>query len=359
MSQRSAATGVRSSEEVLTSLAQRPDLPPRVRSLLEGLLERSANQFEHAVSRTLDELEQELFKLAERARSNEQQHARFEALREIKRGRADVAPRFLLHVESTLAHGRCSGAARHRPRAPRATVAPRTRRSSWSIRPCSRKISRCRRSSSKSEIRHSQALYALAHRFGVLAGSPAWEIEVLPLGPAQLARALRHATHCLDLGVEYRVLAYRLFDRVAMLPIGDFYEVVNGYLAKQRILAHLQSPSVRTRDGNAAAHATAAPDAHKDEPLPRQRAERRKRNTRLSRNRLPTTTATPNFSARCACCFPAVGTCRAPVEPFARWLSCAAATICNRVLGTLQRSTDGGRCATASRAMPRRCARTC
>ena len=55
----------------MKSLKQRPDLPSRVRSLLEGLLERSANQFEHAVSRTLDELEQELFKLAERARSNE------------------------------------------------------------------------------------------------------------------------------------------------------------------------------------------------------------------------------------------------------------------------------------------------
>ena len=88
----------------MKSLKQRPDLPSRVRSLLEGLLERAANQFEHAISRTLDEFEQELFKLAERSRSNDQQHARFEALREIKRGRADIAPRFLLHVESTLAH---------------------------------------------------------------------------------------------------------------------------------------------------------------------------------------------------------------------------------------------------------------
>src|SRR4051795_13060445 len=104
MSQRSAAAGARSGEEIMKSLKQRPDLPSRVRSLLEGLLERAANQFEHAVARTLDEFEQELFKLAERSRSNEQQHARFEALREIKRGRADIAPRFLLHVESSLAH---------------------------------------------------------------------------------------------------------------------------------------------------------------------------------------------------------------------------------------------------------------
>ncbi len=238
----------------MKSLKQRPDLPARVRSLLEGLLERSANQFEHAVSRMLDELEQELFKLAERARSNEQQHARFEALREIKRGRADIAPRFLLHVESTLAHINSS-----------AGKTPETNKRAAAIGSTLELIDSevleedlaLQEVVSKSEIRHSQALYALAHRFGVLAGSPAWDPELVPLGPAQLAKALRHATCCLDLNVEYRVLAYRLFDRVAMLPIGEFYDVINGYLAKQRILAHLQSPALRA----SGAAAGAAPDA--------------------------------------------------------------------------------------------------
>jgi len=248
MSHRSAASGVRT-EEVLVSLAQRSNLPPRVRSLLEGLLERTANQFEHAVSRTLDEVEQELFKLAERARSNDQQHARFEALREIKRGRADVAPRFLIHIESSLAHvgagvPKTTSASRNAPHPPTALelVDSAVLEEDLALQEMS----------SKSEIRHSQALYALSHRFGVLAGSPAWESEALPLGPAALARALRHATHCLDLGVEYRVLTYRMFDRVAMLPIADFYDLVNAYLAKQRILAHLQTPSTRPRDDRGA-----------------------------------------------------------------------------------------------------------
>jgi hypothetical protein len=266
MSQRSAATGARSGEEVMKSLKQRPDLPSRVRSLLEGLLERAANQFEHAVSRTLDELEQELFKLAERSRSNEQQHARFEALREIKRGRADIAPRFLLHVESTLAHINANaGKAPESPR--RQTAIPGTPLELIDSEVLDEDLA-LQEIVSKSEIRHSQALYALAHRFGVLAGSPAWETEVLPLGPAQLGRALLHATRCLDLGVEYRILAYRLFDRVAMLPIGEFYEVINGYLAKQRILAHLQSPSVRAHGGNAAATGAAAPSADGQQATP-------------------------------------------------------------------------------------------
>lgn len=257
MSQRSAAAGTRNGEEVLKSLKQRPDLPARVRSLLEGLLERSANQFELAISRTLDEVEQELFKLAERARSNEQQHARFEALREIKRARADIAPRFLLHVESTLAHLNSSAGKtpETNKRAAAAAGSPLELVDSEVLE----EDLALQEIVSKSEIRHSQALYALAHRFGVLAGSPAWETEVLPLGPAQLCKALRHATRCLDLNVEYRVLAYRLFDRVAMLPIGEFYDVINGYLAKQRILAHLQSPAVRA--GGAGAAAAAAEDA--------------------------------------------------------------------------------------------------
>ena len=239
----------------MKSLKQRPDLPARVRSLLEGVLERAANQFEHAVARTLDELEQELFKLADRARSNEHQHTRFEALREIRRGRADIAPRFLLHVESSLAQ--LSASAGKTPETAKRTAQNVTLELVDSD--VLEEDLALQEIISKSEIRHSQALYALAHRFGVLAGSPAWETDVLPLGPAQLTRALRHATQCLDLNVEYRVLAYRLFDRVTMLPIGEFYDVINGYLAKQRILAHLQSPAVRA--GTAPAGTPAAEDA--------------------------------------------------------------------------------------------------
>ena len=248
----------------MKSLKQRPDRPARGRSLLEGLLERSANQFEHAVSRTLDELEQELFKLADRARSNEHQHTRFEALREIKRGRADIAPRFLLHIESSLAQ-LSSSAGRTPDKGKRAPADATLELVDSDVLEQDLALQEI---VSKSEIRHSQALYALAHRFGVLAGSPAWETDVLPLGPAQLTRALRHAMRCLDLNVEYRVLAYRLFDRVAMLPIGEFYDVVNGYLAKQRILAHLQSPALRASGAAAAAASAGEDNASSAEQVP-------------------------------------------------------------------------------------------
>lgn len=246
----------------MKSLKQRHDLPARVRSLLEGLLERSANQFEQAIARTLDELEQELFKLADRSRSNDQQHTRFEALREIRRARADIAPRFLLHIESSLANiSTTAGKTPDKKRAADNVTLELVESDVLEEDLALQEIV------SKSEIRHSQALYALSHRMGVLAGSPAWETDVLPLGPAQLTRALRYATRCLDLNIEYRVLSYRLFDRVVMLTIGEFYEVINGFLAKQRILTHLQSPAVRA-SGTPAAAAASEEEARNQEAAP-------------------------------------------------------------------------------------------
>jgi hypothetical protein len=224
--------------EAFVLLAQRSDLPPRVRGLLDGLLEQTYPYFEAAVVRTLDEVEHTLFKLAERATNNVQQQHRFEDLREIKLGRADVAPRFLQHVESRLAQ----------IRTPRKETSAKSASTTADLHVPLELVDSTvleedlalQEIAGKSEIRHSQALYALAHRLGVLAGTPAWTNDLLPLGPAQIAAAFRHALHGLDLGIAHRVLAFREFDRVAMLPIGPFYERINAYLAAERVLPNLQ-----------------------------------------------------------------------------------------------------------------------
>src|SRR3954453_12025596 len=83
----------------MLSLASRTDLPLRVRNLLEGLLALCSSGLERAVVATLNEMEMQLFRLAEQGRSNEQQHRCFETLREVKRGRADVSPRYMLALE--------------------------------------------------------------------------------------------------------------------------------------------------------------------------------------------------------------------------------------------------------------------
>jgi len=208
-----------------------------VRALLSGLLERTRSHFLGVLPRALDEIESALFKLAERAGSNALQQERFASLREIKSNHAQITSRFLSHVESSLAQVRAPAGS-----APLPTQASITARAELELVDSSvlEEDLALQEIASKSEIRNSQALYALSHRLGVIAGEPAATNEVLALGPVKLVDAFREALRAIDLGVESRVLAYRQFDRVALLPIPVFYQTLNTWLAEQRVLPNLQ-----------------------------------------------------------------------------------------------------------------------
>lgn len=225
--------------EPLRALAERADLPPRVRSLLDGLLERTSAYFEEALRRTFDESERALFALAERAGGEQRQQRCLDDLREIRNRRADVAPRFVEHAESRLAGLRAApGDAAPAPAAaPLALVDAAALEEDLALQ----------QMASKSEIRNSQALYALSYRLGVVAGTPAWPIATLPLGPAQVAAALRYALQELALHAEHRLLVYRQFDRSAMQPVGAFYDGLNAWLAAGRVLPHFRLPPLRRR----------------------------------------------------------------------------------------------------------------
>jgi hypothetical protein len=234
-----------SHSEALASLARRSDLPVRVRGVLVGLLKRSVAYFADAIQRTLDELERELFKLADRSGSNADQQKCFEALRQIKLGRAGVAPLFLRHAESRLAEVR--SAQQEAPPAPvRNNAGALTALELVDVAAQDEDLALWE-IAGKAEIRNSQSLYALARRLGVLGAAPAWPNETLPLGPAQLAQAFQYALQGLNLDLEYRVLAYRLFDRTAMLAVSSFYDSLNAYLITQRILPNLQIQSRQRR----------------------------------------------------------------------------------------------------------------
>ena len=229
-----AAVAPRLGDDVrLVSLRSRAVLPARARNLLEGVLALSGGLFERWLSLCLNEHEQQLFKLAEKARSGNEQQAVFESLREIKRGRADVAPRFMLFVESALTEFDARPVAATAPKRFQELALVETRDLEESIA--------LQEMTAKAEFRHSQALYALGHRFGVLAGAPALDAESLPLGPQRLGAALRYATACLGIPLEHRLLLYRLFDRLGMSEAGVLFSAVNDYLAEKRILRHLQT----------------------------------------------------------------------------------------------------------------------
>src|SRR5215469_12729038 len=105
MIQATRGAGSRTGDETppQQALASRSDWSPRVRRLVEGVLNLCSTSLERAVVAALDDTESQLFKLAEQSRNNESQYRCFETLREIKRGRTDVAPRLMLAIEDKLA----------------------------------------------------------------------------------------------------------------------------------------------------------------------------------------------------------------------------------------------------------------
>jgi len=246
----------------LHTLALRTDWPPRVRNLLEGVLALCSSGLERAVVATLNEVEMQLFKLAEQGRSNETQHRCFETLREVKRGRADVAPRYMLAMEDALSRfdQRTVPAADPPPKS-RPGPAPAKHELALLDTSELEESLALQEFAAKNEIRQAAVLYALGHRFAVLGASPAFDAETLPIGPAHLGRAMQNAAACLDIIPEHRVLIYRTFDRIANAAIGPFYEAVNTFLIEQRILRHLraQAPQVKLQTPQDRAAQTAAP----------------------------------------------------------------------------------------------------
>ncbi len=222
-------------------LAQRP-LPRRVRGLLEGVLKFASDEVERGMRATLDEFEQQLFKLAEQARNSTTQASCFEALREIKRGRSDLTPRFLIALEAVLASIR-DATPEPDPHEQRVGFGELSLVADVELE----ENIVLNEISSRAEIRHSLPLFLLGQRFGVLAGKPAFESERLPIGPQLLCRCLRKAVHSLDLNIEYRLLLFRQFDRQVMQLIGSLYEAVNSYLAREKVLAHLSAVANRTK----------------------------------------------------------------------------------------------------------------
>ena len=272
MNQASRGVGSKTgdSEPALSVLAGRTDLAPRVRNLLEGILSLCSSGLERVVVATLNEVETQLFKLAEHSRSNDEQSRCFEALRELKRGRSDVAPRYMLAIEDALArfdHRHIPSADATDDRLRPGTPA-RQELSLVDTRALEESLA-LQEFSARTEIRQAQPLYELGHRFGVLAGAPVFDAENLPIGAAQLGAALHRASACLHIDAGHRVLLYRTFDRFSPNAIGEFYAAVNSYLIEHRILRHLHTLAPRLKDSadrNRAARSPTPEPARQAEP---------------------------------------------------------------------------------------------
>ncbi len=243
MSQLSPGAGRGTTETpVLLRLASRTDLPQRSRNLLTATFDLAHKAIGETLHASLSEFDKHLFKLCENSRSDTQQQNYMQSTQELSAKKAQLEALFFENVEDGFARV-------DRPvRVEKPTLAPAPRDALSLVGKDDLDESLAvQEFVVRNEVRHSQALYELGHRFAVLAAAPALEPQTVPVGPGSLGVALRRAAEVLRIQTDHRVLFYRIFDRLASKDLVALYDALNAYFVEQRILKHLRAQVVRVK----------------------------------------------------------------------------------------------------------------
>lgn len=227
---------------VMARLASRNDLPQRARMLLGASLDLSRRQLADIINVALDEFSKHLERLSDASRSMQQRQNYFTSSRELARARQEVLPRFQNVLEDFFAgYDHIAGAPEDanaklsRGRDTLSLVETGELEESLALQEFV----------ARAEVRHSEALYALGHRFAVLVAAPALEPQEVPIGPAQVGKALRHGIGVVAIPADHRVLFYRTFDQIAAKELTLLYDSINSYFVEQHILMNLRAQNLR------------------------------------------------------------------------------------------------------------------
>lgn len=230
------------------TIAQALSLPPRVRKILGAFFGRVSLDLSERIGHMLVESEQQLFKLAERARSNEKQAEQFANLHGLRTSRADLLPMFLAGLEGEFAAIRLPRAAPDKDAHERIEYQTMTLVEDAEMDQdiVLREIAR------RHDARARAPLYLMGQRFGVLAGSPALDPAQLPVGPQTLCKVLRASVAAaFKIDLDSQLLLYKAFDQKVLADYVAWMEILNALLAQQGVLPGLVFAPQRARSDEA------------------------------------------------------------------------------------------------------------
>lgn len=246
-------------------------LPPRVHRTLERLLALLSEELDAGLDRMLLAFERELFRLADLARNPGSESDYMQAVRSFRPVRADLIPHTMLALEAALAALRTPDNIAAAP-APAPEPVPKEAPSFRNLSLLDDSIlderTVLREIASRQEGRATLELHLLGQRFGVLAGTPAFDAERLPVGPQGLCRAISHAATALALPFDARILLYRMFDRHVMAGLPQLMDRMNDTLAQDGILPALTFVPMRNQRPPSPLTATPADTGEATEPAP-------------------------------------------------------------------------------------------
>ena len=223
-------------QPIMPTLADRSDLAPRARHLLAQQLAECGGLLEPLLRNVLDDLEHELFRIAEQSSGGQAQHEAMGALKEIRRSRPRFHGRLMVLLERRFA-----GAGKPQAEAARANGKPKVDDLALVDPQEFDETMALDDLSTRTELHAGNAIFDLCHRYAVLLAAPPLENETLPPGPHALAAVLGEAAADLGLQREHRLLFYRLCDRRLFGAAESFYGRLNEHLKTSGILPDLRS----------------------------------------------------------------------------------------------------------------------
>ena len=217
-------------------------LPRRVRVILNHVMDVASDELEQLLQAMLDEQEQHLFRLADHARNPGVESEYLHTLRTLRLNRSDLVPRFMFGLEASLASLGQSLPSLQAAQTGRTGIG---RDLSLIDQSEMDETLVLRDIAARHSSRASLDLHLLGQRFGVLAATPAPDIERLPCGPHALCAILREAVDALQLPLDARLLLYRTFDRQVMAQYPQLVEKINATMAVDRLLPSLRYVPLR------------------------------------------------------------------------------------------------------------------
>lgn len=230
-------------------------LPPRVARIIQGCFASVADELKPRVGLMLAELERQMVELVESARHHGMQSERIADLHSLRRRNAELLPPLLATLEAQL-----TGLRQQLPAGTDAASAPRIDYQALSLVEDAQMDQEIVLSDivRRHEARSSMALLLLGQRFGVLAGSPAFELSRIPAGPQSLCHALRDAMPSLQLSRSSQLLLWHTFDRHVLTEYPRLLDALNLMLEAEGVLPGLVFIPRRVRSEQASPRAAGA-----------------------------------------------------------------------------------------------------
>ncbi len=232
----------------------------RVGELLGAVRALTLKRSHELATNLLDNVDDALFDLAEKAESNAAQTQYFDGMREARKKRPLLERLFGEEVSRGFSE---FAAGRPRTRAESSDSAAAAARSGQLSLVDDSELEESLAVASmvsKADGRLSSALHALNQRLAVICGGHRIDDGNNPLGPAALAHAFRAALREMDVDIKVRLIVLKLFERYVLAGLDALYHEVNTLLMQAGVLPHLRyafarAPGEAPEAGTPEAHA--------------------------------------------------------------------------------------------------------